>query len=85
MRTDAQAEIFDRDLFEQLCRSRGWDKDAERARALGVNQSTIHRVQNGEQRPGLEFANICRRVFGLESYVRLFPLPANEEARNADR
>jgi transcriptional regulator with XRE-family HTH domain len=79
MQTGSSDEAFDRDLFVQLCRSRGWDRDAERARALKVSQSTIHRLQSGEQRPALKFANECRRVFGLENFVKLFPLPTSKE------
>jgi transcriptional regulator with XRE-family HTH domain len=77
-------EAFNRELFEQLCRANGWDRDAERARVLRVSQSTIHRIQSGEQRPALKFANQCRRVFGLENFVRLFPLPDREEPSDAN-
>jgi len=86
MRTDIKGkvfnrEVFNREVFDQLCAERGWDRDAEKARGLGVSQSTIYRIQTGEQTPSLRFANQCRVVFGLEDYVRLFPLPP-KEARN---
>jgi len=79
MQTNARGDAFDRDFFEALCVEAGLDKDAERARALGFHQSTVYRIQNGEQTPSLQFANACRRVFGLEAFVKLFPLSTIEE------
>lgn len=82
MQTGGSDDPFDRDLFVELCRTKGLTRDAQRARALQVSQSTIYRVQNGDQSPSLKFANECRRVFGLENYVKLFPLPASKETGN---
>jgi transcriptional regulator with XRE-family HTH domain len=79
MPTNTRGDAFDRELFEALCVEAGLDKDAERARALGFHQSTVYRIQNGEQTPSLQFANACRRVFGLEAFVNLFPLATTEE------
>lgn len=70
---------FNRALFEELCRSEGLKTDSEVARALGVQSSTVLRIRSGENTPSLRFANECRRVFGLDAFVRLFPIPAREE------
>lgn len=78
-----ETEPFDLSLFEELCRSRNLLTLSERANALGVWPSTIARVQTGEIRPGLRLANGCRRLFGLENYVRLFPLTSPEESSHA--
>ncbi|WP_460541398.1 hypothetical protein [Glycomyces halotolerans] len=80
----SEQEIFDWDVFDELCRERGWDRPSERANALGVHIGTVMRLEAGERRPGLTFANRCRRVFGLENFVRLFPLPNPEEASDVD-
>lgn len=80
MPTNTRGDAFDRDVFESLCVEAGLDKDAKRARALGVHQSTVYRIQNGEQTPSLQFANACRRIFGLEAFVKLFPLSTTEES-----
>lgn len=69
---------FNRSLFEELCRSEGLKTDSQVARAIGVKPSTIHRIRSGEITPGLRVANQCRRLFGLDAYVRLFPI--SEEA-----
>jgi transcriptional regulator with XRE-family HTH domain len=71
---------FDRELFQELCVEAGLQTDAERARALGVHQSTILRNQSGDASPSLQFALACRRVFGLEAFAQLFPIPKEAAA-----
>lgn len=79
MPTKRGVEPFDRELFEELCIESGLDRDSQRAKALEVDQATVYRVQAGVVNPSLRFANACRRVFGLEAYVQLFPLKPTEE------
>lgn len=76
------ADPFDRELFRELRRSHGLLTDSQCARALGVKPSTIKRIQSGETSPSLRVANECRRVFGLEAFLGLFPLENKKE--NAD-
>lgn len=77
-------QIFDRAVFDKLCRSRGWSRPIQRAKGLGFHVGTVTRIETGERQPGLAFANKCREVFGLENYVRLFPLPPTEEDCDAN-
>lgn len=74
------AEPFNRDLFQELCRSHGLVTDSKCARAFGVKPSTIMRIRSGETSPSLRVANECRRVFGLEAFLKLFPLERKEAA-----
>lgn len=80
----ASKPIFDADVFVELCRERGWDQPVKRAKALGFHVGTVTRLESGERKPGLAFANRCRRIFGLEDYVRLFPLPPVEAEEATD-
>lgn len=70
---------FDTQLWRELCEQRGWGQPVQRAKALGVHVGHVTRIEKGERTPGLAFANKCRRIFGLEDYVRLFPLPPVDE------
>ncbi|MEU5155626.1 hypothetical protein [Glycomyces sp. NPDC021274] len=73
--------FFNRELFNELCDGKQLTTDAERARALGVEGTTVYRVRTGQRHPGLRFANACRQLFGIRAYTRLFPL-AKEESRD---
>ncbi len=56
-------------IFE-LARQRGWT-DAELARRLGVNQSTVCRLRQGQQGPGRKIVFAASALFG-QSAVQLF-------------
>lgn len=77
------ADPFNREFFRELRRSHGLLTDSQCARALGVKPSTIKRIQSGETSPSLRLANECRRVFGLEAFLELFPVESKTEATNA--
>jgi transcriptional regulator with XRE-family HTH domain len=58
--------------FDRLATIRGWENDAERARQLGISQTTLTNLRKGKVRPGRKFIVRCLRAFGTPMYDVLF-------------
>lgn len=58
--------------FDAVTLLRGWKTDAERARQLGVSQSTITNLRAGRGGPGRKFITAVINNLGAEAYAVVF-------------
>jgi hypothetical protein len=64
--------VVDWEVFDRLTSQRGWTTDYQRARALGIEQSTLTKLRAGTAGAGPRVIDACLRVFGGVAYDMLF-------------
>lgn len=65
--------------FDRLTAKRGWKNDAERARQLGISQSTLTNMRAGRNLAGTKVVDAVLTEFGGVFYDVLF-----DDANDAD-
>ena len=58
--------------FDAVTLLKGWKTDAERARQLGISQSTITNLRAGRGGPGRKFIDAVITHLGPEAYAVVF-------------
>lgn len=64
--------VVDWEVFDRLTSQRGWTTDYKRARALGIEQSTLTKLRTGENGAGARVIDACLREFGGVAYDMIF-------------